>query len=54
LVFALGAEPAKFVAIAGIPKVWNWEPLHEDLELDARVRESSAALRNWVSAHPGR
>ena len=54
LVFALGAEPAKFVAVAGIPKVWNWELLHEDLELNGRVRETSAALENWVSTRPSR
>jgi 5-methylthioadenosine/S-adenosylhomocysteine deaminase len=54
LVFALGAEPAKFVAVAGIPKVWNWELLNEDPELQGRVQESSAALRNWVLASPSR
>ena len=50
LVFALGAEPAKFVAVAGIPKVWNWELLNEDLELHGRVTGTIAALREWVSA----
>ena len=54
LVFALGAEPAKFVAVAGIPKVWNWELLNEDLELHGRVRETSTALRDWLSAGPSR
>ena len=52
LVFALGAEPAKFVAVAGIPKVWNWELLNEDLELRGRVTEAAHALREWVSAQP--
>jgi cytosine/adenosine deaminase-related metal-dependent hydrolase len=50
LVFALGAEPAKFVAVAGIPKVWNWELLNEDLELDGRVREITGALNAWIPA----
>ena len=50
LVFALGAEPAKFVAVAGIPKVWNWELLNEDLELHGRVTGTIAALREWVGA----
>ena len=50
LVFALGAEPAKFVAVAGIPKVWNWELLNEDLELHGRVTGTIAALREWLSA----
>jgi cytosine/adenosine deaminase-related metal-dependent hydrolase len=50
LVFALGADPAKFVAVAGIPKVWNWELLNEDPGLDGRVRETSVALGNWLSA----
>jgi cytosine/adenosine deaminase-related metal-dependent hydrolase len=49
LVFALGAEPAKFVAVAGIPKVWNWELLNEDLELHGRVTETASALREWVA-----
>ncbi|MEO8881762.1 MAG: amidohydrolase family protein [Gemmatimonadaceae bacterium] len=50
LVFALGAEPAKFVAVAGISKVWNWEPLNEDLELPGRVSKTAAALRGWVES----
>ncbi|MBK5187916.1 MAG: hypothetical protein JJD97_06690, partial [Gemmatimonadaceae bacterium] len=50
--FALGAEPAKFVSVAGIPKVWNWELLNEDLELRGRVTEAAHALREWVSAQP--
>jgi cytosine/adenosine deaminase-related metal-dependent hydrolase len=54
LVFALGAEPAKFVAVAGIPKVWNWELLNEDFELENRVRATSAALGKWISTHPSR
>ena len=54
LVFAMGAEPAKFVAVAGTVKVWNWELLNEDPELEARVRETSAALKSWVLASPGR
>ncbi len=45
LIFALGAEPAKFVAVAGIPKVWNWDLLNEDLELHTRVATIVAALR---------
>ena len=45
LVFALGAEPAKFVAVAGTPKVWNWELLNEDPALHGRVRESIIAIR---------
>ena len=52
LVFALGAEPAKFVAVAGIPKVWNWELLDEDLELHGRVTGTIAALREWMGAQP--
>jgi len=48
LVFALGAEPAKFVSVAGTVKVWNWELLNEDLELRGRVSETAAALRHWV------
>ncbi|HEY2897292.1 MAG TPA: amidohydrolase family protein [Gemmatimonadaceae bacterium] len=54
LVFALGAEPAKFVSVAGTVKVWNWELLNEDLELEGRVRETSAALKNWVLSSPSR
>jgi cytosine/adenosine deaminase-related metal-dependent hydrolase len=50
LVFALGAEPAKFVAVAGVPKVWNWELLNEDLELHGRVTGTIAALREWIGA----
>jgi cytosine/adenosine deaminase-related metal-dependent hydrolase len=49
LVFALGAEPAKFVAVAGIPKVWNWELLNEDLELRGRVTAISEALSAWTA-----
>ena len=45
LIFALGAESAKFVAVAGIPKLWNWELLNEDPELLGRVRQSAEALR---------
>ena len=48
LVFALGAEPAKFVLVAGIPKVWNWELLNEDLELQSRVTEIVTALREHI------
>ena len=48
LVFALGAEPAKFVAVAGTVKVWNWELLNEDPELHGRVLEAATALRQWV------
>ena len=48
LVFALGAEPAKFVAVAGIPKVWNWELLNEDPALHARVTEIVTALREQI------
>ena len=48
--FALGAEPAKFVAVAGTPKVWNWELLNEDLELHGRVTGTIAALREWMGA----
>ncbi|MDB4911980.1 MAG: amidohydrolase [Gemmatimonadetes bacterium] len=48
LVFALGAEPAKFVAVAGTVKVWNWELLNEDLELHQRVTDTASALRAWV------
>jgi cytosine/adenosine deaminase-related metal-dependent hydrolase len=54
LVFALGAEPAKFVAVAGTVKVWNWELLNEDPELHDRVSETAAALGNWVLARPNR
>jgi 5-methylthioadenosine/S-adenosylhomocysteine deaminase len=50
LVFALGAEPAKFVAVAGTVKVWNWELLNEDLALPGRVAEAAAALRDWVAS----
>ncbi len=50
LVFALGAEPAKFVAVAGIAKVWSWELLNEDHELHGRVTDTAAALREWVHA----
>ncbi|HEV7705510.1 MAG TPA: amidohydrolase family protein [Gemmatimonadaceae bacterium] len=50
LVFALGAEPAKFVAIAGVPKVRDWELLDEDLELHGRVTGTIAALREWMGA----
>jgi 5-methylthioadenosine/S-adenosylhomocysteine deaminase len=49
LVFALGAEPAKFVAVAGIPKVWNWELLNEDRELRIRVTAISEALSAWTA-----
>ncbi len=53
LVFALGAEPAKFVAVAGTVKVWNWELLNEDPALHERVAETAAALRLWVQReHP--
>lgn len=52
LVFALGAEPAKFVAVAGIPKVWNWELLNEDLALHGRVSETAEALREWKEKQP--
>ena len=48
LVFALGAEPAKFVSVAGTVKVWNWELLNEDLELRGRVAVTADALREWV------
>jgi cytosine/adenosine deaminase-related metal-dependent hydrolase len=48
LVFAMGAEPAKFVAVAGTVKVWNWELLTEDPALHARVIEIIAALRQWM------
>jgi len=48
LVFALGAEPAKFVSVAGTVKVWNWELLNDDPELHGRVSETAAALREWV------
>ena len=48
LIFALGAEPAKFVLVAGIPKVWNWELLNEDLELQSRVTEIVTALREHI------
>ena len=50
LVFALGAEPARFVAVAGIARVWNWELLNEDLELPGRVAAISAALEAWIAA----
>jgi cytosine/adenosine deaminase-related metal-dependent hydrolase len=50
LIFAMGAEPAKFVAVAGTVKLWNWELLNEDLELHARVRATSAALSDWILA----
>jgi 5-methylthioadenosine/S-adenosylhomocysteine deaminase len=49
LVFALGAEPARFVAVAGIARVWNRELLDEDLELHRRVTEISKALRAWTT-----
>ena len=49
LVFALGAEPAKFVAVAGTVKVWNWELLNEDHDLNGRVSETVAALQQWVA-----
>jgi 5-methylthioadenosine/S-adenosylhomocysteine deaminase len=49
LVFALGAEPAKFVCVAGTVKVWNWELLNEDLDLHGRVSETAAALQQWVA-----
>jgi 5-methylthioadenosine/S-adenosylhomocysteine deaminase len=49
LVFALGAEPAKCVLVAGTVKVWDWELLNEDSELFGRVRESSDALVAWMS-----
>jgi 5-methylthioadenosine/S-adenosylhomocysteine deaminase len=52
LIFALGAEPAKFVCVAGIAKVWNWELLNEDLELHGRVTGVVAALREWMGAQP--
>lgn len=48
LVFALGAEPAKFVAVAGIPKVWNWELLNEDPALHRRVTEIVVAIREGL------
>ncbi|MEP7086284.1 MAG: amidohydrolase family protein, partial [Gemmatimonadota bacterium] len=48
LVFALGAEPAKFVSVAGTPKVWNWELLHEDLELHRRVVDIVTGLREHI------
>lgn len=50
LVFALGAEPARFVAVAGIVRVWNGELLHEDLELHDRVSSTVSALREWIGA----
>ncbi|MEO6211868.1 MAG: amidohydrolase family protein [Gemmatimonadaceae bacterium] len=50
LVFALGAEPAKFVAVAGVSKVWNWELLDEDPALLGRVSDTAAALREWTTA----
>ena len=50
LVFALGAEPARFVAVAGIVRVWNWELLHQDLELHDRVSNTVSALREWIGA----
>jgi 5-methylthioadenosine/S-adenosylhomocysteine deaminase len=53
LVFALGAEPAKFVAVAGTVKVWNWELLSEDLALHDRVTETATALRDWVGRESG-
>lgn len=52
LVFALGAEPAKFAAVSGIPKVWNWELLNEDLALHSRVSETAEALREWEEKQP--
>lgn len=52
LIYALGAEPAKFVSVAGITKVWNWELLNEDLELHGRVTGSVAALREWIGTQP--
>jgi cytosine/adenosine deaminase-related metal-dependent hydrolase len=52
LVFALGAEPAKFAAVAGIPKVWNWELLNEDAALHGRVSETATALREWEEKQP--
>ncbi|MEP7065774.1 MAG: amidohydrolase family protein [Gemmatimonadota bacterium] len=48
LVFALGAEPAKFVTVAGTVKVWNWELLNEDLALHDRVTAIAADLCNWI------
>jgi hypothetical protein len=47
-VFALGAEPAKFVAVAGITKVWNWELLNEDPALHGRVSEIVFANRESI------
>ena len=50
LVFALGAEPARFVSVAGTVKVWNWELLNEDPELYGRVSHTASALREWIGA----
>ena len=50
LVFALGAEAARFVAVAGIVRVWNGELLHDDLELHDRVSITVSALREWIGA----
>ena len=49
LVFALGAEPARFVAVAGIVRVWNWELLNEDLELHGRMAAISELLQVTVA-----
>ena len=54
LVFALGAEPARFVAVAGIVRMWNWELLNEDLELQGRVTSTASALREWIGAQQHR
>jgi 5-methylthioadenosine/S-adenosylhomocysteine deaminase len=53
LVFALGAEPARFVAVTGVVLVRDWELLNEDLELYGRVSHTASALREWISAQFG-
>jgi cytosine/adenosine deaminase-related metal-dependent hydrolase len=50
LVFALGGELAKFVAVAGIARVWNWELLNEDPDLHARVAATANELHAWLDA----
>jgi 5-methylthioadenosine/S-adenosylhomocysteine deaminase len=48
-VLALGGEPAKFVAVAGNVRVWDWDVLHEDPDLHRRVAETVDALRDHGS-----
>lgn len=47
-VFALGGQPARFVAVAGNVRVWDWRLRAEDPELARRVRETADALAHWA------